>query len=162
MSVIELQELHLLFCRYGLTLSLAESCTAGLIAARIADQPGCSAWFRGGVVAYHNDLKERILGVAPEVLEQHGAVSEPVARAMAVGVRTLCGADLGVAVTGIAGPEGGTPEKPVGTVYLALADQDGCEVIRCRLHGDRVAIRLQTVEKALLMLKSRLMLSETA
>lgn len=158
----DLQELAGLFAQSGLTLSVAESCTAGLLAARIADQPGCSAWFRGGVVAYHNDLKEKILSVPQRVLGQHGAVSEPTARAMADGVRLLCGSDLGLAVTGIAGPDGGTAEKPVGTVYLALADQAGCELVRCRFDGDRATIRNQAVEKGLLMLKRRLMLSETA
>lgn len=158
----DLNGLAQLFQNSGLTLALAESCTAGLLAARIADQPGCSVWFRGGVVAYHNDLKQQLLGVLPDLLIQHGAVSEPVASAMAVGVREVCGADLGLAVTGIAGPDGGTPEKPVGTVYLALADQYGCETIRCQFGGDRAAVRQQTVEKGLLLLKVRLMASETA
>lgn len=158
----DLHELAGLFADSGLTLALAESCTAGQLAARIADQPGCSAWFRGGVVAYHNDLKQQLLGVPLELLLQYGAVSEPVAGAMAVGVRQACGADLGLAVTGIAGPDGGTPDKPVGTVYLALADQDGCETIRCQFSGDRAAVRQQTVEKGLMLLKMRLMVSETA
>lgn len=160
--MMDLPELSGLFEQSGLTLAVAESCTAGLLAGRIADQPGCSAWFRGGVVAYHNDLKQQLLGVAPELLLQHGAVSESVARAMAVGVRQVCSTDLGLAITGIAGPDGGTPEKPVGTVYLALADHAGCEVIRCRFGGDRAAVRLQSVEKGLMMLKMRLMVSETA
>lgn len=158
----DLHVLAELFAGYGLTLAVAESCTAGLLAGRIADQPGCSSWFRGGVVAYHNDLKQQLLGVAPELMLQHGAVSEAVARAMATGVRRVCGADLGLAVTGVAGPDGGTPEKPVGTVYLALADQDGCQVVRCQFDGDRAAVRQQSVEKGLMMLKMRLMVSETA
>ena len=114
--MIDLQELHRLFDSNGLTLALAESCTAGLAAARIGDQPGCSAWFRGGVVAYHNEVKQQLLGVSPELLQQHGAVSEAVARAMATGVRGACQSDLGLAITGIAGPDGGTTDKPVGTV----------------------------------------------
>lgn len=146
----------------GMTLALAESCTAGLLAARIADQPGCSAWLRGGVVAYHNDLKQQLLGVPLELLLQHGAVSEPVARAMAVGVRQRCESDLGLAITGIAGPDGGTEEKPVGTVYLALADQYDCETVRCQFDGNRAAVRQQAVEKGLMLLKMRLMVSETA
>lgn len=158
----DLLELAGLFRASGLTLALAESCTAGLLAARIADQAGCSAWFRGGVVAYHNDLKEQLLGVPPALLHQFGAVSEPVAYAMATGVRQRCGADLGLAVTGIAGPDGGTPEKPVGTVYLALADHETCEVFRCRFGGDRASIRQQSVEEGLLLLKKRLMVSKTA
>jgi PncC family amidohydrolase len=158
----ELQEVAELFCHSGLTLAVAESCTGGMIAARVTDIPGCSVWFRGGVVAYHNDLKERLLGVPLEQLLQHGAVSEPVARAMAVGVRDCCGSDLALAVTGIAGPDGGSSEKPVGTVYIALADQDGCEVVRCQFGGNRAAVRQQTVEMGLLMLKKRLKVSETA
>ncbi|NJD37511.1 MAG: CinA family protein [Geobacter sp.] len=160
--MIELEELHLLFCGYGLTLAVAESCTAGLAAARIADQPGCSGWFRGGVVAYHNEVKHQLLGVPWELLHQHGAVSEPVACAMATGVRLACRADLGLAITGIAGPNGGSSDKPVGTVYLALADDDGSEAIRCQFDGDRISVRQQSVEQALLMLKTRLMASETA
>lgn len=159
---MDLRELSGLFEQSGLTLAVAESCTAGLLTGRIADQPGCSAWFRGGVVAYHNDLKQQLLGVPLELLLQHGAVSEPVARAMAVGVRRVCGTELGLSITGIAGPDGGTPEKPVGTVYLALADQEWCEVVQCRFSGDRAAVRQQSVEKGLMMLKMRLMVSEMA
>lgn len=160
--MIDLQELHLLFKQSGLTLAVAESCTAGLLAGRIADQPGCSGWFRGGVVAYHNDVKQRLLQVPGELFKQHGAVSEPVARAMAAGVRLTCQADLGLAITGVAGPDGGTADKPVGTVYLALADCDGSEAIRCRFDGDRTSVRQQSVEQALLMLKVRLIASEMA
>ena len=130
---------------HGLTLALAESCTAGLLAARIADQPGCSAWFLGGVVAYHNDLKQQLLGVSQDLLQQHGAVSEPVARAMAVGVRQRCGADLGLSITGIAGPDGGTPEKPVGTVWIAAAYKN--EIVTMKQEGDEG--RKGNVEKAI-------------
>ena len=156
------QELAALFHTSGLTLALAESCTGGMIAARVTDVPGCSAWFKGGIVAYSNEVKQQLLQVSGTLLEQYGAVSEAVARGMAEGVRRIVGSDLSLAVTGIAGPDGGTSEKPVGTVYIALADQGGCEVIRCHFDGDRAAIRQQTVEKGLLMLKKRLMLSETA
>lgn len=156
------QELAALFLDSGMTLALAESCTGGMIAARVTDVPGCSAWFKGGVVAYSNEVKQQLLQVSSTLLEQYGAVSEAVARAMAEGARKAIGSDLSLAVTGIAGPDGGTSEKPVGTVYIALAAQDGCEVIRCHFDGDRAAIRQQTVEKGLLMLKKRLMLSEMA
>lgn len=156
------QELAALFRASGMTLALAESCTGGMIAARVTDIAGCSAWFRGGVVAYSNDVKMAVLGVPAPLLARCGAVSEQVGQAMAEEARKVLGSDLALAVTGIAGPEGGTTEKPVGTVYLALADQDGCEVVRCQFDGDRAAIRQQTVEMGLLMLKKRLMLSETA
>lgn len=155
-------ELADLAAAHGLTLALAESCTGGMIAAQITAIPGCSSWFRGGVVAYHNQVKQQVLGVAPELLEQYGAVSEQVAVAMAEGARCLLGSDLALAVTGIAGPEGGTPQKPVGTVYLALADPDGCKVARYQFEGDRASVRQQTAAEALFWLKKRLMLSETA
>lgn len=113
-------------------------------------------------MAYSNDVKMAVLGVPAPLLARCGAVSEQVGQAMAEEARKVLGSDLALAVTGIAGPEGGTTEKPVGTVYLALADQDGCEVVRCQFDGDRAAIRQQTVEMGLLMLKKRLMLSETA
>lgn len=156
------QELAALFQTSGMTLALAESCTGGMIAARVTDIAGCSAWFRGGVVAYSNEVKMALLDVPAPLLASFGAVSEQIGRAMAEGARKAIGSDLALAVTGIAGPDGGTCEKPVGTVYLALADQDGCEVVRCQFDGDRAAIRQQTVEKGLLMLKKRLMLSEMA
>jgi nicotinamide-nucleotide amidase len=103
------------------TVAVAESCTGGLVAQKITDVPGSSAYFLGGVVAYSNAAKTAQLGVAESLLAKHGAVSEPVTRAMAEGVRSRFGADIGVSTTGISGPDGGTPEKPVGTVHLALA-----------------------------------------
>jgi len=122
----------------GLTLSLAESCTGGLIAHRITNIPGSSNYFLGGVVAYSNEAKEKIVGVPHETLLRYGAVSEESARAMAEGARRLLASDLALAVTGIAGPTGGTPEKPVGLVYIALAAE---EEMRCERHiwsGDRL------------------------
>lgn len=156
------QELAALFIDSGMTLALAESCTGGMIAARITALAGCSAWFRGGVVAYHNDLKQQLLGIPFDMLEQHGAVSEQVARAMAEGARTAGCADLALSVTGIAGPGGGTPDKPVGTVYIALADGYGCVTSHYRFEGDRATIRRQTVEQAFFLLKKRLMAPELA
>ncbi|HIU32652.1 MAG TPA: competence/damage-inducible protein A [Candidatus Caccousia avistercoris] len=111
-----------LLAEKGMTLATAESCTGGLIAKRITDVPGASEVFHLGAVTYANEAKERLLGVPAELLEQYGAVSEPVARAMAEGVRRLAGSSIGVGVTGIAGPGGGTPEKPVGLVYIGVCD----------------------------------------
>ena len=105
----------------GLKLATAESCTGGLVANRITDVPGSSAVFTHGFVTYANEAKRDVLGVSQELLDAHGAVSEPVVRAMAEGALRVSGADIAVAVTGIAGPDGGTPEKPVGTVWLAWA-----------------------------------------
>ena len=156
------QELAALFRASGMTLALAESCTGGMVAARVTDSAGCSAWFKGAVVAYSNEVKMALLDVPAPMLAMYGAVSEPVARAMAEGARRAVGSDLALAVTGIAGPDGGTSEKPVGTVYIALADQDGCEVVRCQFDGNRAAVRQQTVETGVLMLKKRLTMPETA
>lgn len=140
----------------GATLATAESCTGGLIAARCTDVPGSSAWFTGGVVAYANEVKRDVLGVGPDLLATHGAVSEPVVRAMAAGVRRLTGARLAVAVSGVAGPDGGTPEKPVGTVWVAVADGENVQAARFRFSGDRTAVRNATVDAALNMLLTML------
>ena len=110
-----------LLARRGQTLTLAESCTGGFIANRITNVPGASKIFPGGIVAYGNAVKKKFLGVRPETLQKHGAVSEAVAREMAGGARKKFGADFAIAVTGIAGPGGGTKRKPVGTVFIALA-----------------------------------------
>ncbi len=112
----------------GVTLACAESCTGGLIAKRITDISGCSDVFLGGCVTYANEAKEKLLGVKRETLEQYGAVSEQTAREMARGVRLALGSDVGIATTGIAGPGGGTPDKPVGTVYIAVSTEKGEEV----------------------------------
>lgn len=118
-------EVVTLLTERGLTLATAESCTGGNVAARVVSVAGASACFRGSVVAYANDVKEKVLGVSGEDLERHGAVSEPVVRQMAEGARRLLGADYGVATSGVAGPTGGTPEKPVGTVWIAVASPEG-------------------------------------
>ena len=109
----------------GKTLSAAESCTGGLVAKRMTDLPGASAVFRGGVVSYTNEVKERVLGVPHELLEQHGAVSEPVARAMAQGCRALCGSDIAVSVTGVAGPDKDERGNDVGLAFIGLATAEG-------------------------------------
>jgi len=140
----------------GLTLSVAESCSGGLIAKRITDLPGSSGYFLFGAVTYSNDSKERVLGVPAELIEKYGAVSSEVALAMAEGVRRISGSDLAIATTGIAGPEGGTPEKPVGTVFIAVDSQEGGSSFLHHFEGDRSTIREATAEAALSLLLSRL------
>lgn len=125
--------------RRELTLAVAESCTGGLVSHRITDVPGSSAYYQGSVTSYSNEIKERVLHVKRDTLERYGAVSEPAARGMAQGVRDVLHADIGLAVTGIAGPDGGTPEKPVGLVYIALAARDGVWAERHVWGSDRGA-----------------------
>ena len=136
----------------GLKLAVAESCTGGLVGARLTDVPGSSQWFLGGIVAYDNAVKVGQLGVAAALIDAHGAVSEPVGEAMADGVCARLGSDLGVAVTGIAGPDGGTVAKPVGTVVVALAGP-GRSVKTFRFVGDRQMIRQQAALAALDMVR---------
>lgn len=140
----------------GLTLSAAESCTGGLIAKRLTDVTGASAAFLGGVVSYTNAVKAGVLGVPRDLLEQYGAVSEPVARAMAEGVRRLTGSDLAVSVTGLAGPDGDDRGNPVGTVYLGLSLPGETLVRRLALGGDRSRIRLLAASSALDMIRRHL------
>lgn len=135
-------------------VAVAESCTGGLVAYRITRIPGASGCFPGSVTAYEDEIKSRLLGVAPEALRDHGAVSEPVACAMAEGVRTLFRADLGVGITGIAGPSGGTAAKPVGLVYVAVADGQRTRAHEFRFSGDRPTIREQAAEAALGLLET--------
>ena len=127
----------------GLTLSATESCTGGLVAKRITDLPGASAVFRGGVVSYTNDVKAQVLGVPEELLEAFGAVSEPVARAMAERCRMICGSDLAVSVTGVAGPDTDDRGNEVGTVYIALASAEGtvCQKLSCGKGRGRDRVR---------------------
>jgi len=125
----------------GLTLATAESCTGGLLSKMMTDLPGVSEVFLGGVCAYQNEIKEKLLGVPHEILETCGAVSEECAKALAEGARKTLGADIGVGITGIAGPGGGTEEKPVGTVYVAVANGKETRVVKSRGHRDRGTIR---------------------
>ena len=140
----------------GLTVSVAESCTGGLLGNRLTNIAGSSRYIERGVIVYSNRAKEELLGVPEHLLRAHGAVSEPVARAMAEGVCRISGSPCGLAVTGIAGPDGGSAEKPVGTVYIGCATPEGIEVRRCRFDGDRVAIKWQSSQTALDMLRRRL------
>jgi nicotinamide-nucleotide amidase len=139
----------------GLKLAVAESCTGGMLGERITSVPGSSEVFLGGIIAYHNDVKVRALGVRAEDIERHGAVSEQVALQMASGVRERMGADVGVSVTGIAGPGGGTPEKPVGLVWISV-DVSGAKARRFHVGGDRAEIRQRAAQAALEMVRRAL------
>ena len=134
----------------GWMMATAESCTGGLIAARCTDLAGSSHWFDRGWVSYSNAAKSELLGVPPLLLEQHGAVSEPVARAMASGALQRAHAQVSVAVTGVAGPAGGSVGKPVGTVWFAWCMDGKVSSERCVFAGDRAAVRDATVQHALL------------
>lgn len=136
----------------GWMLAAAESCTGGLVSSLITDIPGASAWFAGAVVSYTNAAKRNILGVPQSVLEERGAVSRETVLAMARGARGIFQADVGLAVSGIAGPEGGTPQKPVGTVWMAWDGPFGQEAKRYRFSGDRLDIKGKTALTALEML----------
>jgi PncC family amidohydrolase len=133
----------------GMTLAVAESCTGGLLGDQISDVPGSSAYFVGGAIVYSYEAKERVLGVRHDTLVQHGAVSEETAQEMAHGVRQLLGADVALAITGIAGPGGGMPGKPVGLVYISLASAER-EICRHFVwSGNRRENKVQSVEAAL-------------
>jgi competence/damage-inducible protein CinA-like protein len=141
------------FADRGFTVATGESCTGGLLAARLTERPGSSAWVLGGVAAYANSAKQQVLGVPPAVLAEHGAVSPEVAVALADGARTRFGADVGVGITGVAGPGGGTEAKPVGTVHLCVAGPDGHELRALRLPGARRAVRDRSVTMAMHLLR---------
>jgi len=134
------------------TLATAESCTGGLLASRITDVSGASEVFGYGWVTYANEAKMTQLGVEPHLLESHGAVSEQVAQAMAVGARRIAKSDYAIALTGVAGPNGGTPAKPVGTVFIALATVEGVQVKKCFFSGERGEIKRLASDTALEML----------
>jgi nicotinamide-nucleotide amidase len=131
------------------TIAVAESCTGGLLAERLTNLPGSSAYFLGGIVCYSNDLKTRLVGVPAEMIEAKGAVSSEVALALADGIRKLTGAALGIGITGVAGPSGGTPEKPVGLVHIGIADEHGPREKSFRFPGDRERIRFFAAQNAL-------------
>jgi nicotinamide-nucleotide amidase len=140
----------------GLWIAAAESCTGGLVTSRLTDVPGSSRYVGASVVAYANDAKLSLLGVPEALIAGHGAVSEPVARAMAEGIRARAGADLGLGITGVAGPGGGTPEKPVGTVAVALASASGTTSRTYRFFGDRELVKFQASQAALDLVRRHL------
>lgn len=137
------------FVDQGLRLAVAESCTAGLLGAQLTSVPGSSAFFEGGVISYSNACKSRLLAVPPEMIEAHGAVSEPVACAMAAGVRAALGSDIGLSITGIAGPGGGSEAKPVGTVWVGVARASEVKAHLFQLSGNRENVRIYAVQRAL-------------
>jgi len=139
------------------TLAVAESCTGGLVGERITSISGSSRYFAGGAIVYSNRQKTTLAGVPAELIEQHGAVSHAVAAALAEGIRQRCGTTLGLGITGVAGPNGGTSEKPVGLVFHALASETGTEVVERRFPGDRKRIRWFASQQALDMVRKKLM-----
>jgi PncC family amidohydrolase len=146
------RNIHQSCLRENLTLGLAESCTGGLLGAWITELSGASRFFQGGIVCYANEIKTNLLGVRQATLDRFGAVSEEVAREMASGARHSLRADIGLAITGIAGPEGGTPEKPVGTIWMAVEMDEYKETKQLLLQGDRTSIRQQAARNALQLL----------
>ena len=141
----------------GFTIACAESCTGGLLTSTLTDVPGSSSYVVGSVVSYSNDVKMRILHVSEEILSVYGAVSEETARAMAEGVRHLMQTDIGVGITGIAGPDGGSPEKPVGLVYIAVCAGGKTKVEECHFTGNRAEIRQDACQAALRMVRDYLL-----
>ncbi|WP_074515798.1 nicotinamide-nucleotide amidohydrolase family protein [Selenomonas sp. WCT3] len=134
------------------TIACAESCTGGLLTSRLTDVPGSSAYVMGSVVSYTNPVKERLVGVNPTTIAAHTEVSAETAGEMAEGIRQLIGTDLGVGITGLAGPGGGTKERPVGVVFIAVAGSRGTKVCENHFHGNRMAIKQQSAEMALQMI----------
>lgn len=157
-ETVESKIVHLL-THLKQTLAVAESCTGGYIAHRLTNVPGASAVFSSGLVTYSNEAKQTFLGVRAETLAQNGAVSEPVAREMAEGARRAARTDYAISVTGIAGPGGGTPEKPVGTVFIGLATPEGTQVWRHFNPGERLAFKevtsTQALEKLVVVLEGK-------
>jgi PncC family amidohydrolase len=149
-------EAAILLLQTGMTVATAESCTGGLLAGALTDVPGSSAYFVGGVVSYDNKVKLDLLNVPSELIEAHGAVSAEVAAVMAESVCALIGADIGISVTGIAGPSGATPGKPVGTTYVALSSEFRTVVQHFHFGLDRSGNRASSVEAALSMLTAHL------
>jgi nicotinamide-nucleotide amidase len=144
----------------GKTVSVAESCTGGLIGERLTDVSGSSDYFTEGVITYHNDAKIKTLGVPKELIENFGAVSSEVCEAMVKGMRDLAKTDYALSVTGIAGPTGGTEEKPVGLVFIGYADENEVKSVKLNLPGDRNIIRWRASQAALELLRRHLLKEE--
>jgi nicotinamide-nucleotide amidase len=140
----------------GASLAVAESCTGGMVAERLTSVSGSSRSFVGGAVVYSNRLKTELAGVDPQLIARHGAVSREVAIALADGIRETCGATLGLGITGIAGPAGGSEDKPVGLVHIAVSDADGTDWVEKRFSGDRAAIRYYASQQGLDLVRRRL------
>lgn len=140
----------------GKTLSVAESCSGGLLAHRLTNTPGSSKYFHGGVIVYANSAKSKLLGVAPSLIKKHGAVSAPVAEEMASAVRKLLKTDFGVSITGIAGPSGGTQEKPVGLTYIAVSSATKTVCREFHFKGSRLSIKTSATQAALELLSQLL------
>ena len=149
-----------LLAEKGRTLATAESCTGGLIGHMLTEVPGSSRYYLGGFVVYSNEAKTNFCDVPAEMIAEHGAVSSQVAEALAKGVRAKFASDYGIGVTGVAGPGGGTEEKPVGLVYIAVADANGCEILKSSWPADRSSIKIRSAKSALNVLRLRLMKGE--
>ena len=154
-ETLEQVVVHMLIER-RLSVAIAESCTGGMLASRITSVPGSSVVFPGGVVTYSNRIKNEFLGVSEDILSRVGAVSREVAEGMAKAVRERFHVDYGIGITGIAGPDGGTPEKPVGLVWIAIADKDCVVAERNQYLGIRQEVRYRSTQTALTMLRDRL------
>jgi nicotinamide-nucleotide amidase len=155
------EQVAALLTERGLTVAVAESCTGGLVLGRLTDRPGSSAFLRGGMVVYANDVKSDLADVPAALIERYGAVSEEVAVALADGARGRVGTDIGIGVTGIAGPDGGTPEKPVGLVWIALTSGAGAGIVRrADQRGSRADVRERTTTAVMHLLRRTL--DETA
>ncbi len=141
------------FTTHQLTLAIAESCSGGLLSHRLTNIPGSSAFLKGGVVAYSNEIKTRLLKVPLSLLKNHGAVSEAVALKMAVSIRQIFKTDFGVAITGIAGPSGGSAQKSVGLTFIAVATKNKKACLRCQFKGNRLAIKRQATDRAMELLR---------
>jgi nicotinamide-nucleotide amidase len=151
-----LKDLHRILIARGLTISVCESCTGGILGSMITSRSGSSDYFLGGIIAYANTVKQRVVGVRARTLLASGSVSSRTAREMAQRVRRLTGSDIGISITGIAGPTGGTKSKPVGLVYVAAAGKNACLVKRFQFRGTRVLIRKNACIGALQTLKALL------
>lgn len=149
-------EIAALLEKKKLRVTTAESCTGGLVAGTLVNVPGISSWFEEGYVTYSNAAKEKLLGVPHNILQTHGAVSAQTAEAMAKGAAKAAGADAAIAVTGIAGPDGGTKEKPVGLVYIGCCCEGRIHVEKHNFDGERPEVRKSSVQAALRLLKSML------